>query len=203
MPTNWGAVGTGAASGAATGAAAGSVVPGIGTAIGAGVGAIAGGLSSWLGSRGQNQQSEEERRARIAALELAHQRGEDTRIGNNALGASLLAGIGGSPAYHGNIQVPTFTPTAAMSTPRKYDFRSATADTTAGSGDALLSALFGSVRDVASQPGTRQPTTLTSSGVTMSPMAQPNVGPQLTGGTGGQGSITPEDAVALMSALGY
>lgn len=52
MPkTNWGSVG----SGAATGASLGSIIPGVGTGVGAGVGALGGGLLGFLGGQEENK----------------------------------------------------------------------------------------------------------------------------------------------------
>lgn len=123
-----------------------SLIP-LGVSLGA---KLLGGL---FGGSAKKKQEEAQRNAEIAGLNLKQNMAEDKRLGNLGAGQSLLNQLAG----HGFTNI---SPAAAASLGqrRTYDFSKAVPAAGAGLGSSLLSGLFGSVGDVASQYGINKQT---------------------------------------------
>lgn len=118
-------------------------------ALGLGVGAkLLGGL---FGGKSKKKQEQAQNKAAIGKAELANQMSEDKRLANLSAGQSLLKQLAGSGFT--NIDPET---AAALAQRRTYDFSKAVPEAGAGIGSGLLSGLFNTAGDVASQYGINQ-----------------------------------------------
>lgn len=122
-------------------------------------------LSGLFGGRSKKKQEEAGRKASIGAAELKHSMGEDQRQARARAAASLLGQAGSDFALD-----PALA--SSLASRRSYDFSKAAPEAGAGIGSGLLSGLFGSIGDVASQYGINQGSTPMSPGQAGVPMQE-------------------------------
>jgi hypothetical protein len=122
-----------------------NAVPGAGVAMGL--------LSGLFGAKGEKKKQEADNAALLAQANLKQKMGEDQRRGALDAGSSMLQRVAGSnpAAFNGKIDLSGFAIDPAvlerLKQERAYDFAPTVPKAGAGMGSALLSGLFGDIRD--------------------------------------------------------